>query len=136
MITHKETQMADNVVQIPFTSWQDLRHDVDSNGGVKTYRMEVLRDISGFRKLGVHVRKQILEELLKVALVAQAQAGQTLPDYQEELVRVYALGGPISKLIQAARTPGEDQDQVLRDAAGGGSDAEEVLLKIKDLVCA
>ncbi len=116
-------------------SWEELRKQVDLNGGVKTYPMEVLRDIAGFKKLGVHVRNQIKQELLKVALVAEGPSGE-LPIYQEEHVRLYALGGPVSKVIHAARTPGEDQDQILREAAGGGSDAEEVLLKIKELVCA
>jgi hypothetical protein len=127
--------MAINSAGTPITSWQELRKDVDANGGVKTYTMEVLRDISQYRKLGVHVRKQIADELLKVALVAQGPAGP-LPVYQEEKVRIYALGGPVAKVIHAARTPDEDQDQILREAAGGGSDAEEILLKIKDLVSA
>lgn len=116
-------------------TWDDLKEDVEANAGVKTYTMEVLRNIAGFHKLGVHVRKQIEEELLSHGLLSQASNGHALGDYYWDSVRVYEQVGPVAKLIDAAQGPGEERDALLREAAGGGSDAEEILAKVKALVC-
>jgi hypothetical protein len=118
-------------VPIDIKTWDDLKRDVEANGGVKTYRMELLRNVAGFSKLGVHVRNQIADELLK----SHAGDGKALGDYYWDLVQVYLQVGPVAKILRAARTPGEESDAVLREAAGGGSDADEVLKKIKALVC-
>ena len=110
---------------------EELRKDVEANGAVKSYRMEVLRDLFGFKKLGIHVRPYISKQLAGVGL---GHTPTNLPDYQEELVRVFKLGSPVAELIHAATTPGEAGDATLRNATGDGGDAETILVKIRELV--
>ncbi len=110
---------------------EDLKRDVEQSGGLKTYDMEVLRDISGFKKLGIHVRPLISKQLLGAGL---GHVPQNLPEYQDRPVRVYKLGTPVAEIINAAVTPGLSEDETLRRATGGGSDADAVLMKIRELV--
>jgi hypothetical protein len=109
----------------------ELREQVEGNQNVMTVRMEVLRDMVGVKRLGVHVCDQISREL--------HHAG--LGHFPEELesdawaeARIYRLGTPIAELITATSHPGEKGDAVLRELAEGS--ASETLAKIKTLVCA
>jgi len=113
----------------------DLQHDVEAHGGVNTYRMELLRDIAGYAKMGVHVRGLVRNELLKNGMASKADGDKDLGEYQWDRVRVWLLVGPIARIISAVATIGEEADGILREAAGGSGEAEEILQKIKALIC-
>lgn len=108
----------------------EVRTDVEANGGVLTLSMGALRSAYGVDKLGVHVRTGISKALSGVGL---AHTPEELPNYQENLVRVYKQGTPVAGLIRAATTPSVDLDEALRQAVGG--DASETLARIRELVC-
>ena len=107
-----------------------LDRSVDQNQGVVTLTMERVRDAHGDLRLGVHVRQSISDELRGLGIGHQPRP---LPVYQEETVRLYRLGGSVAKLIDAVRNRSDENDEVLREAAGG--DAADTLNKIRDLVC-
>lgn len=56
-----------------------------------------------------------------------------LPANQEREVRLYQLGTPIADTINAVLSPSGEGDQVLRQNAG--SEAQEVLKRVRELVC-
>lgn len=111
-------------------SFEELKSSVEANQNVLSVKMELLRDIFGVRRLGIHVCTEIGRKL----------AGMGLGHHPEELepdawqdVRVYKLGTPMAELLHAANEPGKEQDAVLRDVAQ--NDAAEVLEQVKALVC-
>ena len=108
----------------------ELRQEIEANGNVKTMPMAVLRDVHGAKKLGVHVRTNISKALRGAGL---AHMPDPLPDYQEQLVRVYKQGTAVADLIDAAANPSAEHDDELRQVAGG--DASDTLDRIRELVC-
>ena len=115
---------------ISFNSYENLRQLVDDEGGLVLTTMEALRDVHGVGKLGVHVRKAIHDNLEGQGL---GHLPLDLPTYQHEEVRIYKLGSPIAKVVNAVVRPSEAGDDVLRQSVG--SDAQLLLTKIKELVC-
>ena len=103
---------------------------MDRNGGVYTIMMEELRDAYGAGKLGIHVRTGISDKLRSLGL---DHLPEDLPLFQEGRARIYRKGQPVGKLIEAVARIDEDQDEILRSAAGG-EDAI-VVQKIRELVC-
>lgn len=112
-------------------TYDDLRDQVTDSGGLLVTTMEVLRDVHGAGKLGVHVRKAIDGKLAAHGL--GHLPGGELPTYQHEEVRLFRLGTPIADTISAVLYPSEGGDQVLRQSAG--SQAQDVLKQIRELVC-
>lgn len=113
-----------------FGSIDELNEAVASKEGVLTVSMESLRDAYGAGRLGVHVRSAIHYELLNRGL---GHFPEDLPQYQEANVRIYKLGSGIAKHIEAVLNPSADSDEELRKAQGGK--AEEILGKVRELVC-
>lgn len=113
-----------------FDSYEGLRQLVDDEGGLVLTTMEDLRDIHGVGKLGVHVRKAIHDNLEGQGL---GHLPLELPAYQHEEVRIYKLGSPIAKVVNAVVRPSEAGDEVLRQSVG--TEAQVLLTKIKELVC-
>lgn len=111
-------------------SFDDLDDQIENGDGVTTVTMEELRDAYGVGKLGVLVRKGISEKLRSRGL---GHLPQSLPAYQEESARVYRVGSPVGRLLEAAQKPGVDNDEILREAAGG--EAADLLRQIRELVC-
>jgi hypothetical protein len=111
-------------------SYEGMRKDVEAAGGLMLTTMEVLRDVHGAGKLGVHVRKNISGAL---AAHGMGHIPESLPTYQHEAVRLYRLGTPIADTINAVMHPTEAGDQILRQ--GAGSEAQSVLKQIRELVC-
>jgi hypothetical protein len=114
-----------------FESLQELRAliDTDTNNPV-TVRMYALREAYGAGRLGVHVRRNISDELSGLGL---GHFPGELPDDQERLVRLYKLGSPAAHLIGAVLNPSEDGDEAIRQAVAG--DAASVLDEVRELVC-
>lgn len=113
-------------------SWDDLREEVKANGGIRSYSMGQLRDLSGWKKLGSTVRQEIAKELAGHGL---KHWPATLPDYQEQQVRLYVTGSDADDLISAVLdpSPGPGSDARILSRLGG-TDAEEVLARIRALV--
>jgi hypothetical protein len=111
-------------------SFDDLRKKVEENGNVVTVSMGTLRDAHGAGKLGVHVRAAISKELAGRGL---GHYPDPLPEYQEQVARIFKLGSPIADLLDAALQPNDDHDEELRQAVSG--DAQEKINRIRELVC-
>src|SRR5947209_1005971 len=112
-------------------SLTDIRAAVEAAGGAKTFRAGDLRDAFGGGRLSSGVRAGITRELLGLGL---GHYPIELPDWQDNLVRVYKLGSPIADLIDAVLEPTLPHDEELRQAVHG--DAADIVQRIRDLVCA
>ncbi|HWB08630.1 MAG TPA: hypothetical protein VG826_05375 [Pirellulales bacterium] len=113
-------------------SYEDLRKEVEDNGGVLTCTMEQLRNAHGSLKLGSNVRMDIHDRLIGMGL---GHVPEELPTYQENLVRLYQLGTPAAKIIQAVLKPGPDGDARIKDLSGEtGSNYADIIAKIRELV--
>jgi hypothetical protein len=113
-----------------FKTFEELASLVDRNRGVFTIMMEELRNAYGAGKLGVHIRTGMSDKLRSLGL---DHLPEELPLFQEGKARIYRKGSPVGKLIEAVTRLSEDQDQILREAAGG--DDTVVIQKIRELVC-
>lgn len=111
-------------------NFEELKAKVEANQNVLSTTMEELRDIYGVRRLGVHVCAEISGKLQGVGLGHYPE--ELIPDAWEA-VRLYKLGTPLGDMMTAAKNPGEDGDNTLRELAGG--DARETLSQVKALVC-
>jgi len=109
---------------------QQLIKKIDTREAVLTTTMQEVRDAYGSGRLGVNVREGISELLLQQGI---GHIPRKLPAYQDQPVRLYRLGSPVGKLIQAALKVSDRNDEVLRRAAAG--DASKVLQKVRELVC-
>lgn len=112
------------------SSYDALRAQVDADGGLYTTTMEELREIEGAGRLGQHVRNSISGSL---AANGMGHLPAELPAYQESSVRVYRLGTALADVINAVQKPSSPGDQILRQV--GTSDAQDVIKKIRQLVC-
>jgi hypothetical protein len=97
---------------------------------VYTTTMWALRDAYGTGKLGPHGCSGISKELAGRGL---GHYPPTLPQHQDEMVRLYKLGSPVGDLIEALLEVSTEQDDTLRRAACG--DDAAVLRQIRELVC-
>jgi len=113
-----------------YESFADFGENIDDAGGILLTTMGVLRDVYGADKLGVHIRRAIKDQLKSHGI---GTLPEELPTYQHEAVRLFRLGSPIEAVISAVLHPSENGDETLRRTAG--SYAQEVLNKIRQLVC-
>lgn len=113
-----------------FASLADLRTAVEQAGDVKTVSMWTLREAYGAGRLGIHVRANISDSLRSHGL---GHYPATLPEYQQDLVRVYVMGTPTGDLIEAVFHLSKGADRVIRERAGG--DADALLKQVRELVC-
>ncbi len=112
------------------TTIAELRDQVEQNDDVFTTTMEILRDVYGAGKLGVHVRAGISKALASEGL---GHYPTELPIYQHEAVRVFKQGTAVADLIEAVLVPNAQHDEELRQKAGG--DESTILRQIRELVC-
>ncbi|MGO9699984.1 MAG: hypothetical protein ACLPX7_12065 [Xanthobacteraceae bacterium] len=111
-------------------NYDDLAKAVRDAGNVLSCDMGTLRDVHGAGKLGIHVVRNISEELERHGL---GHYPEELPQDQWKYARIYKLGTPVARVIRAVTSPDEKSDKVLRDIGGG--EANDVLKKIRELVC-
>lgn len=97
---------------------------------VLTVRMQEVRDAWKYAKLGIHVRRQISNELRGMGI---GHYPNPLPEYQEQPLRLYKLGTPVAQVIDAVLNPSLEHDRELRQMAEG--DAQTTLEQIRALVC-
>lgn len=105
-----------------------LRRDIEKAGGVKSVSMGELRDAVGSGRLGKYVIEGIATALAEQGL----GVFPGLDSNQSTVVRLYILGTPAAELIEAVRTPGKEQDDVIQRFANGKG--EVILNEIKKLV--
>lgn len=113
-----------------FSTFDDLKREVEESGGLMRVLMQDLRLLVGAGKLGVHVRYEISRQLAQVGL---GHLPAELPTYQTDEVRVYSLGSRVADLIKAVLDPTELGDRILQEA--GSDDAADKLDQIRRLLC-
>jgi hypothetical protein len=111
-------------------NYEELRQTVAAEGGLHTVDMGTLRDIQGAGRLGIHVRDSITRSLESHGM---GHIPGDLPSNQYDEVRLYLLGGPIADIVKAVLSPSAKGDEALR--AVGGSEAQEQLRMIREIVC-
>ena len=107
-----------------------LRDAVIEAGDVLTVRVGDVRDAFNYGRLGVHVRSEIAKKLNGLGI---ATYPKSVPDWQEEPLRLYRMGTPVADLIDAVLDPNQNHDEELRAAVAGG--ATDTLNQIRALVC-
>ena len=110
-------------------TFKELHEEVEKHQNVLTVTMAQLRDIYGTKRLGVHVCEEISRKLSGAGL---GHVQELEPDAWQK-VRIYKLGTPVGRMLDAAYHPGEEGDAVLREIAE--SDANERLDQVKAIVC-
>lgn len=107
-----------------------LAEAVDDSDNLLTIQMDILRDIHGAGRLGKHVRENISDELRSNGL---GHYPEELPSSQYNSVRIYRLGSPAGRLIEAVTEPGADNDETIRTAIN--KDAQQAIDRVQELVC-
>lgn len=113
-----------------YRDMDDLKEKVEKNGNLMTVTMGDLRDTLGYGKLGIHVRKEIAQQLKGKGL---GYYPGELPVDQWGKVRIYKRGTTADELIHAVLDPTDEGDDFLREVLSG--EAEDILKKIRALVC-
>jgi hypothetical protein len=115
------------------TTFEGLREQVESRGGVQRISMGDLRDINGAGKLGVHVVSQIKRSLARAGLSILLPTGTTdVPRYQDEYVVIYVTQSKAGEIIEAVQQADLSAIKLLRDLAG--DDSAEKLQAIRDII--
>jgi hypothetical protein len=112
--------------------FEQIRTDVVEAGGIKSLKMQVLREASVYKKLGPGVNKEIS------SLLHQKNLGHSkMPVYQHESVYVYEQGSKAAQLFSAIMgTPSESgAEAILKAVTPDDSDigAVEKLEEVKAL---
>jgi len=108
----------------------DIVPTLEEQENLLTLTMQQVRDAWGYAKLGIHVRRQISNDLRGMGI---GHYPVDLPEYQHQFVRLYKLGTSVARIHEAVLNPSVENDHELRQMAGG--DARATLDKIKALVC-
>ena len=111
---------------------EEIRTEVERDGGIKSFPMWRLRDACGWGKLGVNVVRDIASRLRDVGLGYLPSEGE-LPRDQYGTVHLYVKESPVGELVEAVLAPNDGGNVRLRSAAG--TDAALVLQQIRALVC-
>ncbi len=109
---------------------QEITDMLAENENMVTLSMEQVRDAWDYGRLGVHVRRQVSNDLRGMGI---GHYPRKLPEYQHEPVRLYKLGTPVADLIDAVLHPSEDNDAALRQVIA--EDAQQILNQVKAIVC-
>jgi hypothetical protein len=115
---------------LEFEDLDALIEELDRNAGVLTAAAWQVRDAYGADRLGAQVRANITMALRGRGVGHHPEA---FPDRQYTLVRLYKLDSAAGRLVEAALTPGQGQDQTIREA--GGDEAARLLSRVRELVC-
>lgn len=92
-------------------SWKELHEVVVEHHGVYRIGMETLREIGGFGRLGINVRRVLSSHLASVGL---GHLPADLPAYQHEQVILYQYGTPAANVIAAIQDgPSDDAETAL-----------------------
>jgi hypothetical protein len=112
-------------------TYEELDETVKAQSDILTCDMGVLRDMHGAGKLGTHVVANISDELERRGL---GHYPTELPVNQWEKVKIYRRGSQVGNFIRALGSFETKDDDLLRSLTGKNS-PNEVLKKIRELVC-
>jgi hypothetical protein len=103
----------DDEYEPKYTTWQDFDEDVRAHDGVLRVLMWDLRDLSGYRRLKLHVVATISEQLRSNGL---DHLPQVLPRDRNQHVVVFKAGSAAGAVINAVRngTSSEEAGRALR----------------------
>lgn len=118
--------------EVASKTFDDIKQEVEDNGGVITLQAWELREAQGAGRLTDRINGEISESLRRRGLGHVPFYPEDLPTSQYENVRVYDATSALGKVIEAAHTPGEDEDHTLREGVDG--DAAGLLNQIRALV--
>lgn len=117
---------------MPSKTFDEIQQEVNDNGGVITIEASQLREAQGAGRLTERINGEISESLRRRGLGHVPFYSEDLPTSQYERVRVYDATSALGKIIEAAHTPGEDEDNTLREGVDG--EAAGLLSQIRALV--
>jgi len=101
---------------IVFQDFDAVERALRTSRGVLSVQMGQLRDACGVKKLGIHVRAAIEDELESRDI---GYFPSPLPANQGDPVRLYTRGTVVADLIEAAKAVGDDKaDEALRNFQG------------------
>jgi hypothetical protein len=110
--------------------FEQIRRQVTDAGGIKCFRMQVLRDASPYKRLGPGVNGEIS------AALDQKGLGHTkpLPLYHLETVYVFEVGSQAARLINAVTgTPSEDGAKAILQAVTPDVQGNEAVRKLDEI---
>ena len=114
---------------------QQVEETLDKYGGVHTFQMSDLKRLAGIGRLGKRVREELQRALDRAELGCYPRP---LPSSENHSVRLYRLGTKLERLILAATTVDEENDErLLRFASGAAADPSQerlVLDKIRRIL--
>lgn len=113
-------------------TWDEIKDEVDENGGVITVYAWRLREAQGAGRLTLRINGQISDSLAARGLGHVPFEVAELPTNQNDLVRIYDRTKPLGKVIESAHMPGDDHDERLREAIN--DEAVDILRQVRDLV--
>ncbi len=113
-------------------TWDEIKDEVDENGGVITVYAWRLREAQGAGRLTLRINGQISDSLAARGLGHVPFEVAKLPTNQNDLVRIYDRTKPLGKVIESAHVPGDDHDERLREAIN--DEAVDILRQVRDLV--
>jgi hypothetical protein len=121
---------------MPDDTWDGLRAEIESEGGIKVLPAWRIRDAAGWAKLGVNVIVDIANQLQEHDL-GTLPVGRPLPTNQYAEVRIYSKASQLGKVVDAVISPSAKGDQMLREiASDDANDAIAVLDRVRQIVCA
>lgn len=119
-----------------FNTVKDLAEAVETDGIVLTNIGE-LREMLGFKRLGVRVLDQIARDLRAEGLgyFPRDVLDNNSEPRQWEDVRIFNLTSAVGRVVLAVQEPSEKNDTFLLEASGSSSgDAAEILDQIRTLI--
>ncbi|WP_124393135.1 hypothetical protein [Rhodococcus wratislaviensis] len=114
------------------TTFDSIAENVRANGGVITVKASQLREAQGAGRLTQRINEEISEALRRRGLGHVPFYSEDMPTSQYEQVRVYDATSALGKIIEAAHTPGDDEDLTLREGIDG--EAAGLLSQIRALI--
>ncbi|MFD0772544.1 hypothetical protein ACFQZ2_01250 [Streptomonospora algeriensis] len=112
-------------------NFNDVATAVSTGYGFGHAAMADLRDLTGHKRLGDHVRTSISSSLQEVGI---GHLPSELPNNQSEEVRLYTRGSRIGKIVAAVLHPTYEGDTLLQDLVADSSDAEGKLKRIRSIL--
>lgn len=113
-------------------TFEQIKDEVDNNGGIITIEAWRLRDAAGAGRLTQRINVNISDGLRQRGLGHVPFRAEDLPTYQNGQVRVFDSTTAVGKVIQAAHETGENNDEILRESVDGG--AANILEQVRVLV--
>ena len=113
-------------------SYEELKRQLETDGGVTVTVMGVLRDIEGAGRLGTLVRANISGELSRRGI---CHYPDPLPNDQNDPVRLYLKRSRAASVIDAVLNPSVSGDELLREPSDTDlEDVSVILRKIRELL--